>query len=208
MNRPSALVIDDEKSIRISLGRALEDMGLDARHASTGEEGVEKVREGSFSIVFLDLKLPGIGGLEVLERIMSAPAHPPVVIISAHGTIDSAIAAMRLGAADFLQKPFSLEEVRSAVEEVLARDDLQEGSTDYSSLLGFARRAISRRDFDSAEVFASRAISVEASRPEAYTLLGSIVEARGDRQRAMKLYRAALDMDPGYGPARAYYEGR
>ncbi len=207
MSRRSALVIDDEKSIRISLGRALEDMGLEVHHAATGEEGLERARERRFAIAFLDLKLPGMEGLEVLERIMTLEAHPPVVIISAHGTLDSAVAAMRLGAADFLQKPFSLEEVRSVVEEVLARDGLQEGSTDYPSLLGFARRAITRRDFDSAEVFASRAISVDASRPEAYSLLGSIIEVRGDRQRAIKMYRAALDMDPGYGPARAGYEG-
>jgi DNA-binding NtrC family response regulator len=206
MSRVTALVIDDEKSIRVSLGRALEDMGLEVLTAATGEEGIEKSGSGSFSIVMLDLKLPGIGGLEVLRQIKEHTPPPPVVIISAHGTINSAVAAMRLGAADFIQKPFSLEEVRSVVGEILTRGDLQEDATDYESLLSLARRAITRKEFDLAEAFASRAISAGVSRPEAYNLLGSLLEISGDRAKAMKFYRAALDMDPTFAPARVNFD--
>jgi DNA-binding response OmpR family regulator len=206
MNRVRALVIDDEKSIRVSLGRALEDMGLEVQTAATGEEGVEKSSSGLFSIVMLDLKLPGIGGLEVLRQIRSLGRPPSVVIISAHGTVNSAVAAMRLGAADFIQKPFSLEEVRAVVGEILTRSDLDEGASDYESLLSLARRAITRKEFELAEDFTSKAIAVGASRPEAYNLLGSLLEIRGEKAQAMKFYRAALDMDPTYSPARANFE--
>lgn len=206
MNRIRALVIDDEKSIRVSLGRALEDMGLDVQTAATGEEGVEKADAGAFSIVMLDLKLPGIDGLEVLQRIRSRSRPPSVVIISAHGTVNSAVAAMRLGAVDFIQKPFSLEEVRAVVGEVLTRGDLDEGTSDYDGLMSLARRSITRKEFDLAEEFASRAVAVGTSRPEAYNLLGSLLELRGERFQAMKYYRAALDMDPTYAPARENYE--
>jgi DNA-binding response OmpR family regulator len=206
MDPVRALVIDDEKSIRVSLGHALEDMGLEVRTAATGEEGVERAESGLFSVVMLDLKLPGIDGLEVLRRIRSLSRPPAVVIISAHGTVNSAVASMRLGAADFIQKPFTLEEVRAVVGEVLTRGDLNEGASDYESLLSLARRAVTRKEFDQAEGFASKAVAVGASRPEAYHLLGSLLEIRGEKAQAMKFYRAALDMDPTYAPARANFE--
>lgn len=206
MSRVRALVIDDEKAIRVSLGRALEDMGLEVQTAATGEEGVEKSAMEYFSIVMLDLKLPGIGGLEVLRQIRSLVRPPSVVIISAHGTVNSAVAAMRLGAADFIQKPFTLEEVRAVVGEVLTRGDLDDGASDYESLLSLARRAITRKEFDLAEDFATKAVAVGTARPEAYDLLGSLLEIRGEKAQAMKFYRAALDMDPTYAPARANFE--
>lgn len=206
MSSVRALVVDDEKAIRVSLSRALEDMGLEVQTAATGEEGVEKSASGSFSIVMLDLKLPGIGGLEVLRQIRSQGSPPSVVIISAHGTVNSAVAAMRLGAADFIQKPFALEEVRAVVGEVLTRGDLDEATSDYDGLMSLARRSITRKEFDLAEGYASRAISVGASRPEAYNLLGSLMEIRGEKTQAMKFFRAALDMDPTYAPARANFE--
>ncbi len=131
---------------------------------------------------------------------------PAVVIISAHGTVDSAVEAMRNGAVDFIQKPFTLEEVRAVVAEVLARSDLDEAATDYESLMSLARRAVTRKEFDMAERLASKAVAVGTARPEAYNLLGSLLEMRGEKTQAMKFYRAALDMDPAYAPARANFE--
>jgi len=206
MNRAGALVIDDERSIRISLARALEDMGFDVQTAASGEEGLGKAGSGGTALVMLDLRLPGLDGLEVLRRIGEQTPAPAVVIISAHGTVDSAVAAMRLGAADFIQKPFSLDEVRAVVGEVMTREDLPEDATDYEGLLVLARRAVTRRDVGRAEAFASRALAVESSRPEAYDFLGTISEIRGDKAKAMKFYRASLDMDPTYAPARANFE--
>ncbi len=206
MGKVRALVIDDEKSIRKTLGRALEDMGLDVETAATGEEGLEKAGSGEYSIVMLDLKLPGVGGLEVLRQLREHTPPIPVVIISAHGTVDSAVDAMRLGAADFVQKPFSLEEIRAVAGEVLTRSDLPEDATDYDGLMRLARGAVTRKEFELAESFASKAISAGASRPEAYNLLGFLHEMRGERIEAMKFYRAALDMDPTYAQARANFE--
>lgn len=205
MSTLRALVIDDEKSLRKTMRRALEDMGFDVETAASGEEGLAKSRAGAFSVIMLDLRMPGMEGLEVLRQVKADNPATPVVIISAHGTVDSAVAAMRLGAVDFLQKPFSLEEVRGIVGEVLERCDLQEGSLDYDSLVGLAKGAFSRREFDLAETLATRAIATETTRPEAYNLLGYIHEIRGDKDGAMKFYRASLDMDPTYAPARANF---
>lgn len=206
MGSVRALIVDDERAIRVTLRRALEDMGLEVETAATGEDGIEKSGSGHFSIVMLDLKLPGIGGLEVLRRIRSQSRPPSVVIISAHGTVNSAVAAMRLGAADFIQKPFALEEIHAVIGEVLTRGDLDDGASDYESLLSLAKRSITNREFDLAEDYASKAIALGASRPEAYNLLGSLLEIRGEKTQAMKFYRAALDMDPTYAPARANFE--
>lgn len=206
MGATRVLVVDDEKSIRVSLGRALEEMDLDVQTAATGEEAVERVESGGFSLVMLDLRLPGIDGLETLRRIRTVSRPPAVVIISAVGTVDSAIASMRLGAADFIQKPFTLAEVRTVVEEILEREQLDESACDYRSLLGLARRAITKSQFDKAEVFATRAVSLGVSHPEAYNLLGTLHEINGDKNQALRFYRAALDMDSTYPPARANFE--
>ena len=203
-DRLKVLVVDDEKSIRTTLRTSLEDMGLEVLTAASGEEAVGLSEREDLSLVMLDLKLPGIDGLEVLRRLRERNPAPPVVIISAHGTVGSAASAMHLGAVDFLQKPFSLDEVKCAVEDVLSRRGLDEKATDYASLAGLARRAMTMKNADLAESLASRALSADASRPEAYDILGVIADMRGDRVRALRFYRAALDMDPKYGPARAH----
>ncbi len=200
------MVVDDEKSIRTTLRSALEDMGLEVCTAASGEEAVGLSEREDLSLVMLDLRLPGMDGLEVLSRLRERTPAPPVVIISAHGTVGAAASAMHMGAVDFLQKPFTLDEVKCAVEEVLSRQGLDEKATDYASLTGLARRAMTMKNADLAESLASRALSADAARPEAFDILGVIADMRGDRVRALKFYRAALDMDPKYGPARAHLE--
>ena len=119
------LIIDDEPGIRSTLGGILEDEGHLATLCESGEEGIARLARDEFDVVLLDLWLPGIDGLSVLERMRTA-GGPPVIMISGHGSIESAVRATRLGAFDFLEKPLSLERVLLTVNHALTDRRLRE----------------------------------------------------------------------------------
>ncbi len=126
MSNEKILIIDDEASIRSSLQGILEDEGFAVRTAESGEGGLEVLKNQSFDLVLLDIWLPQMGGLEVLERIMAGEENPQVVMISGHGTIETAVKATRLGAFDFLEKPLSLEKVLLTAQNALRQKRLEE----------------------------------------------------------------------------------
>jgi CheY-like chemotaxis protein len=119
------LLVDDEKNIRLTLSQSLESLGMPVQTAVNGEEALQKLREGEFGLLLLDLKMPGMDGMEVLHRVRERWPTIPVIIITAHGTIESAVDAMKLGAVDFIQKPFSPKEIRELVTQVLQRESLR-----------------------------------------------------------------------------------
>src|SRR5512140_1750906 len=119
------LIIDDEASIRSTLAGILEDEGHKAVQCESGEEAIAQFARDEFDLAILDLWLPGIDGLSVLERLNGAGA-PPVIVISGHGNIDTAVRATRLGAYDFLEKPLSLERVLLTVNHALADRKLRD----------------------------------------------------------------------------------
>ncbi len=114
------LIIDDEEGIRFSLRGILEDDGHDVVEAESGEQGLELLGTDIPDMVFLDIWLPGMDGLEVLESITKDHEGLPVIMISGHGTIETAVKALKIGAFDFIEKPLSLEKVvvatRNAIE--------------------------------------------------------------------------------------------
>jgi DNA-binding NtrC family response regulator len=121
MSTRSALIVDDEKNIRLTLAHALEAIQVEAAPAINGEEALAMLGERSFDLVLLDLRLPGMSGMEVLRHLHRDYPQLPVVVITAYGTVDSAVEAMRCGAVNFLQKPFAPEEIREVVSAVLER---------------------------------------------------------------------------------------
>jgi two-component system nitrogen regulation response regulator NtrX len=114
------LIVDDEAGIRQSLKGVLEDEGYKVAAVDSGESCLEALRRRSFDVVLLDIWLPGVDGLETLEKIRDAEEAPEVIMISGHGTIETAVRATKLGAFDFLEKPLSLEKtlilVKNAAE--------------------------------------------------------------------------------------------
>ena len=113
------LVIDDEAAVRESLKMILEYDGYDCLLAPSGYEGVERVGKDSPDLVFLDVKMPGMDGLEALKRIRELDALLPVVMISGHATVSTAVEAIKLGAFDFLEKPISTERVTVSIRNAL-----------------------------------------------------------------------------------------
>ncbi|MDX9750154.1 MAG: sigma-54 dependent transcriptional regulator [Flavobacteriales bacterium] len=118
------LIIDDEKAIRYALREILEHEGHKVEEAEDGAAGVEKARKGRFQLVMCDIKMPRMDGLEVLEKLQAHDPDLPVVMISGHGTIDTAVDALKKGAFDFIQKPPDINRILVSVRNALDRGDL------------------------------------------------------------------------------------
>src|SRR5687767_7633587 len=117
--RARILVIDDEAEIRRSVRMILEYEGYDVIEASSGPEGVALAEKEAPDLIFLDVKMPGMDGLEALQRIKAANDATPVVIISGHGTVTTAVEASKAGAFDFIEKPLASERVLVTIRNAL-----------------------------------------------------------------------------------------
>lgn len=196
------LIVDDEKNIRLTLSQAISSLPVEIETAENGEQALKKVEEGMFAMILLDLRMPGIDGMEVLRRLRDDRPEIPVVIITAHGNIESAVEAMKLGAIEFLPKPFAPQQIRSLVSRVLDRHKLAVTEAhDYATCFELAKRSLSERHFDAALEHLKRAVGIDPERPEAFNLLGAIHELQGEHTEAMKNYRVAYHTDPRYQPA-------
>jgi DNA-binding NtrC family response regulator len=123
MSKNKILVIDDEKLVRWSLQQKLGKEGYDVESAPSGEEGLGLIRDDGFDLVLLDLRLPGMDGMQVLQEIKKLDREIAVIILTADTGIPRAVECMRLGAHNYLCKPFEFDEVRMALEK--AREDLK-----------------------------------------------------------------------------------
>src|SRR5215469_9133668 len=131
----NVLIVDDEAAIRESLRGILEDEGYKASAAESGEAGLESLRKKSFDVVLLDIWLPGMDGLDTLGKIRELENAPEVIIISGHGTIETAVRATKLGAFDFLEKPLSLEKTLVLVKNAIETKRLRQENRDLKKQL-------------------------------------------------------------------------
>lgn len=127
---PNILIVDDEAAIRESLQGVLEDEGYKVASVETGEAALDALRKKTFDVVLLDIWLPGMDGLGTLERIRAMENAPEVVIISGHGTIETAVRATKLGAFDFLEKPLSAEKTLILIKNALEARKLRQENRD------------------------------------------------------------------------------
>ena len=116
------LIVDDEKNIRLTLAQALEPLGVETDSAEDGNEALAKLKEKEFGLILLDFRMPGVDGMEVLRQVRESKRDIRIIIITAYGTIELAVEAMKLGAVDFIPKPFVPEEIREMVARVLDRE--------------------------------------------------------------------------------------
>jgi two-component system nitrogen regulation response regulator NtrX len=120
------LVVDDEKSILQSIDGILSDEGFDVVCAESGAEALEKMEELLPDLVLLDIWMPGMDGIETLTKLKEVYPHLQVVVMSGHGTIETAVKATKVGAYDFIEKPLSLEKVLLSVNNALDYYTLEE----------------------------------------------------------------------------------
>ncbi len=123
----SMLVVDDKASMRSLLQSAFEARDFAVTAASTGDEAVERLGEQVFDVILTDLNMPGRDGIDVLRAAKSAAADTEVILITAYGSIETAVEAMRLGAYDFITKPFKLAEIERKVERIIKKRESAPG---------------------------------------------------------------------------------
>jgi two-component system, NtrC family, nitrogen regulation response regulator NtrX len=129
------LIVDDEPGIRQTLKDVLDEEGFATAVAETAEAGVDALNKQRFDIVLLDIWLPGIDGLEALESIRAMENAPEVIMISGHGTIETAVRATKLGAFDFLEKPLSIERTLIVIKNALDAQRLRQENRDLKRQL-------------------------------------------------------------------------
>jgi DNA-binding NtrC family response regulator len=134
MPRPAVLVIEDEEKYRRVIGLHLSSAGFDVKAAANAEDGLKLASD--VDLILTDLKLPGMDGLAFIEKIRAQNTHTPVIVMSAFGTIENAVEAMKKGAVDFIPKPFSLDHLTVVVEKALEVRKLRDENRELREALG------------------------------------------------------------------------
>jgi DNA-binding NtrC family response regulator len=122
---PTLLLVDDDAAFRVVLAGELEDLGFRVETAATGAEALQRVGDLEPAVVLLDLRLPDVDGLEVLRRIRAASAASDVIMLTGHGSIDTAIESIKMGAFDYVAKPCPLGELEVRIQRALERQSLR-----------------------------------------------------------------------------------
>jgi len=130
MKRSAILLIDDDQSLRRVIEFTLAEQGYGVRTASTGEEGLALFERERFDAVITDITMPGMSGIEVLKKVQTANPSLPVIVITAYGTVENAVEAMKLGAFDYITKPFNRDELRITLERALRLRKLERENTE------------------------------------------------------------------------------
>jgi len=134
---PTAYVVDDDESIRTLWRWLMESNGIAVKTFATAAEFIESYRNGSAGCLVLDLKLPGMSGLELQEYLNGRDIEIPIVFVTGHGDVPAAVSALKGGAVDFIQKPFSHREVLAIIANAFQRDaELRDKRTRRSRIAG------------------------------------------------------------------------
>jgi two-component system nitrogen regulation response regulator NtrX len=141
-SKPNILIVDDEAGIRESLASILRDERYEVSAVGSAEEALAQIPAGDFEVVLLDIWLPGMDGMEALSRIQGVPHAPAVIMISGHGTIETAVRATKLGAFDFIEKPLSLEKIIVLVRNAVQQRRLQDENQTLRGELGYRYQVI------------------------------------------------------------------
>jgi two-component system, OmpR family, response regulator len=174
----SVLVADDTKNIRSLVGKCLQMEGYEVAEAADGPEALELLKSRSFSLAFLDIKMPGMSGTEVLRAARAAGVATKVVIITAYATVKNAVECTQLGAAAYLHKPFTAEKIRGVLAELKETDALAQAERLLN--LGRAQEAVPAL---------RKALSERPLERRIYLLLARASESLGNTAEAKKYQR-------------------
>jgi DNA-binding response OmpR family regulator len=117
------LVVDDDKQLRLTLSLILQKEGYEAETAENAEDALQRLKTRTYNLMFVDLNMPGMSGIDLLVEAHRTYPHMPVLILTAHATMETAIDAVRLGARDYMIKPFEPKLIVARVAEILAEDE-------------------------------------------------------------------------------------
>ncbi|MBI4611138.1 MAG: sigma-54-dependent Fis family transcriptional regulator [Candidatus Rokubacteria bacterium] len=205
---PKVLVVDDEPDMRWLLTSVLRDQDFEVATAEDGQAALEQISREPPDVVLLDLKMPGLDGLQVLERANAADPHMPVVIVTAYGDLPSAVQAMRLGAYDYLTKPFDHDEILFTVRRALEKRELEATrltAAKVATLLEAARALSHEINNPLAAILGhAQMLEKELREPKAAERVKVIIR-RGERiarvlQRLSSIVEPVATFQPGVGP--------
>jgi two-component system, NtrC family, response regulator AlgB len=169
-NKLRVLVIDDEKNIRTTLSLCLEQMGCTVTAVSTPEAALAALRQQPYELSFLDLRLGGTDGLDVISKLLAIDASLLVIVITAYATIDTAVDAIKRGATDYLPKPFTPQQIRHVVDQTTKQRDLKMRLLDLEGRLQEAAPAVDL-ETDSPKIRGVFEVAAKASASDVPVLL-------------------------------------
>jgi RNA polymerase sigma factor (sigma-70 family) len=127
MTEPTVFIVDDEAQVRDALKLLMDSVGLAAETFAAAQEYLDQFDAQRLGCLVLDIRMPGMSGLELQERLSKEPLHPPIVIITGHGDVPMAVRALQAGAVDFIEKPFRDQVLLDSVHRAITRDAEQRG---------------------------------------------------------------------------------
>ena len=198
--KPRILVADDEPNIRKNLGLLLEAAGYVVDVAENGDKALQLCKENHPNIAFVDLNMPKMKGLDVLAHIRALSPKTAVVVITAYGTAANAVEAMKLGAVDFIEKPFDAKTIETLVTEILFRGRVGRAGS-FDDLMHLAELARQRNAVIEERAYLKTAMVRGLDRPEPYYWLGLWWDRQGDEKRAIQHYYMAVSAQHDYQPA-------
>ncbi|MFC2091375.1 response regulator, partial [Elusimicrobiota bacterium] len=144
--RSQVLIIDDEESIRNLCQRALDKIDISSESAMSAEEGLKMIETDQYDVILLDIMLPGMDGLQLLDIIKKRQKDMEVIMLTGNATVNDAVYAMKKGAYDFITKPFELVDIRKTVRKALEKEDLSRRVKELQEVISInnVARAISR----------------------------------------------------------------
>jgi len=192
------LIIDDAKNIRMMLSKCLSGEGFTVDTAKNGFEGIELFKKNNHPIVILDIRLPNLSGTEVLKELKHIKSDVTVIIITAFPTVKNAIDCIKLGAVDYLRKPFTPDKIKNLINTIISRKNIDlENADSYESLIQYSKKCIIEGDLDKAIECLKKSFSLNIEDAGPFILLGSIFELKGEPNNAKKYYKIALQLEPG-----------
>jgi FixJ family two-component response regulator len=198
------LIVDDEANVRLNYRITLETEGYEVFEARTTESALQELLERQFALAILDLRMPGMDGLELLAKMREVGITVPATIVTAYSDVPNAVKAMKLGAIDFLQKPLRPEDLRRIVAEILKRHAPQkeQPAETFHSHIVAAKRCLNLRSFALARIHLVKALELNTKSVEAFNLAGVLAEMLDDYDKAKKYYGQAIKLDKNYEPAQ------
>ncbi len=178
--KPTIFIVDDDPSVCESTRLMLEGVGFDVKTFASAQDFLNaKLQEGPGCLI-LDVRMPGISGLDLQEKLVSAKSPLPVIFITGHGTVPMSVRAMKAGAVDFLQKPFEEQDLLDAINRAITRQGEKKSEKDEADNLQQRVKALTSREY---EVF-SLLVTGMANKEIAHKL--------GTSERTVKAHRAQI----------------
>lgn len=202
MPQTRIFIVDDEVNIAKTIAATFTNSEYHVELCHEGKEALSRLLDEEWDIVFLDIRLPGMDGMQILLKLYEHKSAVNVVMITAYGSIENAVQAMKYGAVDFIPKPLDPVALREIVSKIIARQQLTEQNVDeYHEFIEFAKLQIKEREYRKAHAAIKQAITQKPESAEAYNLLGAINEVLGDNIAASQAYQMAIRFDANYSPA-------